>query len=110
MTDLKDQKCMPCQGGTPPLTPAEIEPLISTLNANWNVIEHHHLSKTFTFPDFKSALMFVNNVGDIAETENHHPNISFTWGSVTITIWTHKIDGLAKSDFILAAKINNIYE
>ena len=72
----------------------------------WQVINEHHLSKTFTFPDFQKALDFVNRVGAIAEQQGHHPDITFTWGKAEITMWTHSIDGLTESDFVMAAKID----
>ena len=74
----------------------------------WNVVEEHHLLKSFKFPDFRNALKFVNHVGAIAEEQGHHPVITFTWGKADITIYTHKINGLTESDFILAAKIDTI--
>jgi 4a-hydroxytetrahydrobiopterin dehydratase len=72
----------------------------------WEVIEEHHLRKSFKFGDFREAQSFVNRVGELAEAEGHHPDISFGWGYAEIKIWTHKIDGLSESDFILAAKID----
>ncbi len=74
----------------------------------WKVVNEHHLEKTFTFPDFKRALIFTNKVGGLAEEQGHHPDILLAWGKVTITIWTHKIDGLTESDFVLAAKIDRL--
>ncbi len=74
----------------------------------WNVIQEHHLAKTFTFPDFREALKFVNRVGELAEEQGHHPDLLLAWGKVEITIWTHKINGLTESDFILAAKIDQL--
>jgi 4a-hydroxytetrahydrobiopterin dehydratase len=70
------------------------------------VIDEHHLNRTFTFPDFKQALDFVNRVGALAEEQGHHPDIMLAWGKVEITMWTHKINGLTESDFIMAAKID----
>ena len=102
---LSEQSCVPCRGGVPPLTPAEIAPLLAQLRG-WTVENHHHLAKTFPFPDFATALAFVNTVGAIAETEGHHPDLALSYGRVGLTIWTHKIDGLTESDFILAAKID----
>jgi 4a-hydroxytetrahydrobiopterin dehydratase len=72
----------------------------------WSVEQNHHLTKSYTFPDFVQALAFTNHVGAIAERQGHHPDIFLTWGQVRIAIWTHKIDGLTESDFILAAKID----
>ena len=72
------------------------------------MIDHHHLERSFTFPDFQTALDFVNRVGGLAEEQGHHPDLYLAWGRVGIKIWTHKIDGLTESDFILAAKIDRI--
>ena len=77
---------------------------------SWNVIEEHHITKTFKFPNFREALNFVNSVGELAEVQGHHPDIFLTWGKVDITTWTHKINGLTESDFILAAKIDKVYK
>ena len=76
--------------------------------AHWNVIDEHHIVRSYKFPDFKSALDFVNRVGAIAEEQGHHPDIMLAWGKVEVTTWTHKVDGLTESDFILAAKIDRL--
>ena len=107
MTRLAEKRCVPCRGGTPPLGPSQIEPLHREVDT-WEVVRNHHIRHTFPFPDFKRALEFVNQVGHIAEQEDHHPDIFLAWGEVEITIWTHKIDGLSESDFVLAAKIDGI--
>ncbi|MEK6799592.1 MAG: 4a-hydroxytetrahydrobiopterin dehydratase [Planctomycetota bacterium] len=104
MSDLANKKCAPCRGGVPPLTPAECEPLLRQLS-QWTLESGHHLTKTFPFPNFARALAFVNRVGRIAEIEGHHPDIYLSWGKVRLDIWTHKIDGLTESDFVLAAKV-----
>ena len=91
MNDLAAKSCVPCRGGVPPLTPAEIAPLLEQLG-DWQVIEHHHLERSFKFPDFQTALDFVNRVGRLAEDEGHHPDLYLAWGRVGIKIWTHKID------------------
>jgi 4a-hydroxytetrahydrobiopterin dehydratase len=91
----------------PPLQIEQIVPLQNQLHG-WEVIDHHHLHKSYSFPDFITALAFVNSVGDIAEDEGHHPDIHLTWGKVGIQIYTHKINGLTESDFILAAKIDEL--
>ena len=75
---------------------------------DWKVVNEHHLQKSYRFKDFREAQTFVNRVGDLAEEQGHHPDICFGWGQAEITIWTHKIDGLTESDFILAAKIDEI--
>ena len=103
---LSDRTCIPCKGGTPPLDAAQQQELRKQLPDGWDVIEDHHLQKSYRFADFLSALDFTNKAGHIAENQNHHPEIILTWGRVTIRIWTHKIDGLTESDFILAAKID----
>jgi 4a-hydroxytetrahydrobiopterin dehydratase len=73
---------------------------------DWKVVAEHHLTKTFVFPDFKTALTFVNRAGGVAEAEGHHPDLALSWGRVDVKTYTHKIDGLTESDFILAAKID----
>ena len=105
MTELAQKTCVPCRGGTPPLTAEEIKPLADQV-PGWEVVENHHLEKSYRFEDFKSALEFVNRVGELAEEQDHHPDLYLAWGKVDITTWTHKIDGLSESDFILAAKID----
>lgn len=106
--DLADRECAPCKGGVPPLTRAQIEPLAEQLDDGWSVVDDHHLHRHFDFPDFASALAFVNTIGALAEAQGHHPNLSLTWGEVTVDMWTHKIDGLAEADFVLAAKIDRL--
>jgi 4a-hydroxytetrahydrobiopterin dehydratase len=108
MATLADMTCVPCKGGIPPLKGAELAAMHHRLPefAHWNVVNEHHIVRTYKFPDFKSALAFVNRVGEIAEEQGHHPDILLTWGKAEITIWTHKVDGLTESDFIMAAKID----
>jgi 4a-hydroxytetrahydrobiopterin dehydratase len=105
---LADKKCVPCRGGLPPLRGAELEKFHHAV-PNWTVIDEHHIHRDFQFPDFQQALNFVNQVGAVAEEQGHHPDISLTWGKAGITLWTHKIDGLSESDFIMAAKIDRLY-
>jgi 4a-hydroxytetrahydrobiopterin dehydratase len=105
--DLANRKCVPCHGGVPRLGGAEIEQFMGELRG-WEVLEEHHLKKTYSFPNFRQALALVNRVGELAEAEGHHPDICFGWGRVELTIYTHAIDGLSESDFILAAKIDAI--
>ena len=105
---LYEKKCVPCEGGIPPLKGEEIEKYKKELHPEWEVEEEHHLKRIFRFKNFQEALEFVNKVGKIAEEENHHPNICFTWGWVEIKIYTHKINGLHENDFILASKIDRI--
>jgi 4a-hydroxytetrahydrobiopterin dehydratase len=105
MEDLAGRECVPCRGGVRPMRSDEIKKFLAQL-AGWEVIEEHHLRKAYTFKDFREALAFVNRVGALAEAQGHHPDIAFGWGQAALTIWTHKIDGLTESDFILAAKID----
>lgn len=104
---LADKVCVPCQGGVPPLAPEESAKLLRELDG-WQVIDGHHLSKDFRFPDFVQALAFVNRAGAVAEEQGHHPEITLGWGHAKVEIWTHKIDGLVESDFILAAKLDRL--
>lgn len=102
---LAAKSCVPCKGGVPPLAGEELEKLLGELGPNqWRVVGGHHLEKSYSFPDFVSALAFVNRVGAIAEAEGHHPDLHLSWGKVVVETWTHKIDGLTESDFVLAAK------
>jgi len=105
MQKLSDLTCQACHGGVPPLDAEAIDSMHAQLS-QWDVVDNHHLARTFTFPNFAKALAFVNRVGRIAEGQGHHPEINLTWGRVRIEIHTHEIDGLTESDFILAARID----
>jgi 4a-hydroxytetrahydrobiopterin dehydratase len=109
MADLAAKTCVPCRGGVPPLKGAELEKLGREL-PDWKIVNEHHIARGFKFPDFRTALDFVDKVGALAEEQGHHPDIFLAWGKVEITIWTHKIDGLTESDFILGAKIDRLYQ
>jgi 4a-hydroxytetrahydrobiopterin dehydratase len=104
---LAEKHCVPCRGGVPPLTGEELRKMQAQVSG-WQVVDDHHLSKTYTFSDFRSALDFVNRVGAVAEEQGHHPDLYLAWGKVEVKTWTHKIDGLTESDFILAAKIDRL--
>jgi 4a-hydroxytetrahydrobiopterin dehydratase len=106
MADLAKKHCVPCAAGAEPLTGKEIRRQAEQLDPAWQVVEDHHLARDFTFDDFRQALDFVNQVGELAEEEGHHPDIYLSYGKVKIQLWTHKIDGLHENDFILAAKID----
>ena len=106
--DLSNKKCIPCRGGVPPLKGQELEQLHHKLGDSWHIINEHHLEKEYLFKNFREALAFTNKVGEIAEKEGHHPDLLLSYGKVKIQIWTHKIDGLTESDFILAAKCDQI--
>jgi 4a-hydroxytetrahydrobiopterin dehydratase len=107
MSDLASRQCVPCRGGVPPMKSPELEAYATQLE-NWEVIQDHHLKKVYKFKDFRETLEFVTRVGELAEQQGHHPDICFGWGKAEITIWTHKIDGLTESDFVLAAKIDRL--
>ena len=107
-SSLASEKCIPCRGGVPALKGEELRALERELGGGWRVADEHHLEKEFRFPDFAKALAFTNEVGALAEDEGHHPDIYLAWGKVRITIWTHKVDGLTRSDFVLAAKIDQL--
>ena len=107
-SDLATKTCVPCRGGVPPLEGSELAGLRERLGGDWRVVEKHHLEKEFRFDDFRSALGFTNGVGELAEEQGHHPDIHLSWGRVRIEIWTHKIDGLTESDFVLAAKVDEL--
>jgi 4a-hydroxytetrahydrobiopterin dehydratase len=108
MTKLAEKHCVPCRGGVPPLQGAELIPFAEQL-PDWKIVEEHHITKSFLFPDFKAGLDFVNRVGAVAETEGHHPSLCLVWGQVDVQIYTHKIHGLTESDFVMAAKIDAVY-
>lgn len=108
MSDLAGKNCVPCRGGVPPLGADASRELLARLGGGWKVVDNHHLEKTYAFEDFKQALDFTNRVGAVAEAEGHHPDIYLAWGKVTLVVWTHKIDGLTESDFILAAKADAV--
>ena len=107
MSDLASKTCVPCKGGVPSLAGKELAELSKQV-PEWQVVNGHHLVRLFKFPDFRQALAFVNKVGEMAEGQGHHPDILLSWGKAEITTWTHKIDGLTESDFILAAKIDRL--
>lgn len=107
MTDLASKNCVPCRGGVPPLAGKELENLAGQV-PQWNVVSGHHINRVFKFPDFLQALAFVNKVGGLAEQQGHHPDILLSWGKAEVTTWTHSINGLTESDFILAAKIDRL--
>jgi len=108
MTALAEKECVPCKGGVPPLKGQELAKYKNELDSGWRVVQEHHLEKEYRFKDFREALNFTNKVGELAEAQGHHPDIFLAWGKVKLTIWTHKIDGLTESDFVLGAKADKL--
>jgi len=108
LDNLSDMECIPCKGGVPPLSEEESSAFLSQIHDDWEVVENHHLTRTWSFPDFASALEFTNQLGEVCEQQNHHADFELGWGRVVSVIYTHKIDGLTESDFVLAAKFDTI--
>jgi 4a-hydroxytetrahydrobiopterin dehydratase len=107
-SNLADRQCVPCLGGTPPLGPDEIAPLQAQLEG-WQVEQNKRLIKSYRFRNFVQAVDFVNALTPVAEAEGHHPDLYVRWGEVRVYLWTHKIDGLTESDFVMAAKVDRVY-
>jgi 4a-hydroxytetrahydrobiopterin dehydratase len=105
MSELAAKTCVPCRGDTPPLKGDGLHGLAAQV-PNWEVVGEHHLRRRFRFKNFREALHFVNRVGELAEEQGHHPDVTFGWGYADVTVWTHKIDGLTESDFVFAAKVD----
>lgn len=108
--DLAKNECIPCKGGVPPLDADAIAKLHAELGADWQVVDNHHLTRTYKFEGYQPAVDFTSAVAAVAESQNHHPDILLCWGKVVVTIWTHKIDGLTESDFYFAAKTEAAYQ
>jgi len=105
---LSKKHCVPSKSGIAPLKGDDLKNIQEQLNGDWTIVDEHHLEKKFIFRNFRRALAFTNRVGELAEAEGHHPDIYLAWGKVILKIWTHTIDGLTESDFILAAKIEEL--
>ena len=108
MPELADKTCIPCKGGVEPFKAGAIAAVHKQVS-EWKVVNDHHITREFTFPDFSQALDFVNRIAEVAEQQGHHPDILLTWGKVEVTLWTHKIDGLSEGDFIMGAKIDRLF-
>ena len=112
MAELAQGSCAPCRGGVPTLKREEIAALMPQV-PHWRVVEKEgifRIAREFIFPDFRKALEFTVLVGELAETEQHHPDMHLSWGRVVVETWTHKIRGLHRNDFILAAKTDELYD
>ena len=105
---LEERNCVPCRATTPPLGKDESARLLEQLEG-WQLDEQGHLTKTYTFPDFKQALARVDRIGALAEAQNHHPDLALSWGKVRVELWTHKINGLSENDFIFAAHCDQLH-
>lgn len=106
---LADETCVPCKGGVPPMERERAEALLRELDVGWRLNDRGHLERAYAFSSFADAMAFANRVGDIAEEQNHHPDLHVSWGKCTVEIWTHKIQGLTESDFYFAAKADRVY-
>ncbi|MFP6565377.1 MAG: 4a-hydroxytetrahydrobiopterin dehydratase [Myxococcota bacterium] len=106
---LAEQDCVPCRGGVPPLTAEQIAPLAAQ-TPGWKVVDDHHIVREYGFPDFATALAFVNGVGAEAEAQGHHTDLELAWGRVGVTLYSHKIGGLSEADFVMAARIERVHE
>ncbi len=109
-TELAQKECVPCKGGVDPLKGDALKKLHEELGNGWECVDEHHLEKTYSFKGYPASVAFTNAVADIAEAQNHHPDILLTYGKVHVKIWTHKIDGLTESDFVFAAKVERAYQ
>ena len=108
MGNLAQQECVSCKGGAAALKGGDLARLTNELGGGWQVVNEHHLEREYKFENFRQALAFTNKVGELAEQQNHHPDIYLAWGKVKLTLWTHKIDGLTESDFVFAAKVSQL--
>ena len=104
--DLARRQCVPCRKGTPVLEPARVESLRRQLSPDWRVIDGHHLQREISLKDFRQSIALANRIGEIAEGQNHHPDLLVSWGKLGITLFTHAIGGLHENDFVLAARID----
>jgi 4a-hydroxytetrahydrobiopterin dehydratase len=108
---LTNKTCTPCEGGTEPLTPQAARPFMAELSEGWQLFDNDKkIRKTFTFANFVKAMVFVNAVADIAESEGHHPDFHIHYKEVVIELWTYAIGGLSENDFIMAAKIDQLLD
>jgi 4a-hydroxytetrahydrobiopterin dehydratase len=105
-TELATKKCEPCQGGQEPLKGDALRQYEAEIDNAWQVVDEHHLERTFDFDNYDQSVEFANKVADIAKAEDHHPDILLTYDQVKVTVWTHKIGGLSENDFIFAAKVD----
>jgi 4a-hydroxytetrahydrobiopterin dehydratase len=116
MNELAARECVPCRGGVPPLDDEQIAPLLAQLSDGWRVEDRPDpkhgrvtiLTRTYTFKNFAEAMSAAQRIGEVAETQQHHPDLHVAWGRLGVDVWTHKIAGLTESDFIFAAKCDQL--
>jgi 4a-hydroxytetrahydrobiopterin dehydratase len=106
--DLSNKKCIPCEGGIPPLTEKEVSEYKRLISTGWKVIDNSKISREIFFVSYRHTIDFVNKAADIAEEEGHHPVLHVYFGRIVVELWTHSINGLSENDFILAAKIDKL--
>jgi 4a-hydroxytetrahydrobiopterin dehydratase len=106
--DLKNKKCLPCEGGIPKLTDDEAVSMLKSIHPDWRIIDNKKINRKLSFVNFRQTMDFVNEVALLAEEEGHHPDLLVSYGSCIIELWTHAIGGLSENDFILAAKIDGL--
>lgn len=106
--DLSTRKCIPCEGGIPPLNEAEISGYKDHISSEWKVVDNNKLTREFYFVSYRHTIDFVDKVAKIAEEEGHHPVLHVYFGRAVAELWTHSINGLSENDFILAAKIDKV--
>ncbi len=110
-SELADRECIACTSDSEPLEGADLEELYQEIDTDvWEVIDEHHLEGTYPFEDFRDALEFTKEIGELDEEEWHHPDIHLSWGEVVVEMWTHKIDGLFETDFVMAARMDRMHE
>ena len=108
MDNLSKKNCIPCKSGSIPLKGKHLSALMKDIDKDWRLIEEHHLEREFNFPNFQEAWNYLNKVAEMSEQQDHHPDLELSWGRVKVKIWTHKIDGLTESDFVFAAKCDDL--
>jgi len=106
--ELKDKKCVPCEGGVEPFNEKEIKEFKTKVDGDWNVVDNKKIKRKFPFKNFKESMAFVNKIADIAEEDQHHPDITIHYDEVEVELTTHAIKGLSENDFIIASKIDNL--
>lgn len=108
--ELTEKKCVPCEGNTPRIEGEGIQPNLKNINSQWYVSDGKKISRKFNLGTFKKNIKFVNRIAELAEDEGHHPDLCISWNILEVSLWTHAIGGLSEHDFIIAAKIDEMYQ